>query len=187
MKSVRCCFGLIFVSLFTSHAWSNHTDNLDDVDDQEINIDDTSISTGREHSCSIDFLSADDFSGEVKCLGFNHYGQTLAPTGQFIQVSLGQFHSCAIKRDQTVQCWGHPGAGSSPRGRFSQISCGDQHCCGILTSGKLNCWGQNFEHQASPPNGMFVQVSAGKLHTCGLKFSGQAECWGEPRFVRSHD
>lgn len=46
---------------------------------------------------------------------------------------------CAIKVDQTVDCFGS--ISSAVPGLFSQISAADHHACGVLTNGALYCWG----------------------------------------------
>ncbi|MYL08056.1 MAG: hypothetical protein F4015_00900 [Acidimicrobiia bacterium] len=41
----------------------------------------------------------------ASCWGYNEYGQTDAPAGQFTAIAAGLQHSCAIKTDQTITCW----------------------------------------------------------------------------------
>lgn len=100
----------------------------------------------------------DDFGGSLVCWGINNKGQTDAPSGHFIQVSSGTFHSCAVKDDETVSCWGAQGIAYSPEGSFLQVSAGGYHTCGVLKDGKLKCWGKNYAGQSSPPDGEYVQV-----------------------------
>jgi hypothetical protein len=103
-------------------------------------------------------------------------------------LSAGLGHTCGVKTDRTVACWGWNGYGqaSPPAGKFKSVSAGYYHTCGIRTDGTVTCWGAgttntgvNFEHgQSISPSGIFSYVSAGYEHTCGLKPNGDAVCWG---------
>ena len=39
--------------------------------------------------------------------GNNDSGQATPPGGAFSQVAAGAVHTCGLKRDGTVACWGH--------------------------------------------------------------------------------
>ena len=56
-------------------------------------------------------------SGEVVCWGYNDYGQSDAPPGEFRSVSAGVHHSCALRESGEIACWGSGQltAGSSRR------------------------------------------------------------------------
>src|SRR5439155_1506516 len=110
------------------------------------------------------------------------------PTGAFTQVSAGGFHTCGLKTDGTLACWGsnysgpdnhYSGQATPPAGAFTQVSAGGFHTCGLKTDGTVACWGDDYYGQATPPAGTFAQVSAGGSHTCGLKTDGTVACWGD--------
>jgi hypothetical protein len=105
---------------------------------------------------------------------------TNAPSGTFSQVSAGRNHTCGLKIDGNLVCWGDDAEGQStpPSGTFIQVSAGGQHSCGIQTDGTLACWGDDAEGQSTLPSGTFIQVSAGQKHTCGLRTAGILICWG---------
>ena len=42
----------------------------------------------------------------MSCWGSNTYGQTTAPSGTFIQLSSGAYHTCALRIDDVLVCWG---------------------------------------------------------------------------------
>lgn len=87
-------------------------------------------------------------------------------------VSVGSAHTCGIRTDGTLDCWGAAASGQlgvgavtgkcgrlrtacegSPRAvstdqRFAAVSAGSRHTCAISTSRALYCWGENLRFQA---------------------------------------
>ena len=108
------------------------------------------------------------------------YGQATPPEGIFTSVSAGEFHTCGIRTDGTVACWGSNqyGQAAPPDGVFSSVSAGDRHTCGVRIDGTVACWGSNQYGQAAPPDRGFSSVSAGAAHTCGVRSDSTLECWG---------
>ena len=100
----------------------------------------------------------------------------------WVQVSAGDRHTCGLKADGTLVCWGDNtyGQASVPSNpNWVQVSAGWVHTCGLQADGTLACWGDNTYRQATvPSNPSWVQVSAGLYHTCGLKADGMLVCWG---------
>ena len=120
----------------------------------------------------------------------------------FTQVSAGPFHTCALRADSTITCWGAHGederltesAGllDSPPGGFSQVDAGHHNSCAIRQDGAVKCWGSMLiegddmppeakammEAMWAPPEGRFISVSAGFLFSCGVRDDNEAECWG---------
>ena len=98
----------------------------------------------------------------------------------FTQVSSGGFHTCGVKSDDTLACWGQNNYGQAtpPVGSFTQVSAGDWHTCGVKINGTLACWGHNVYGQATPPAGEFTQVGTGAYYSCGIKSDGTVACWG---------
>jgi len=90
---------------------------------------------------------------------------TKTPTeADFIDVSCGVHHACAIKRDNTVLCWGlnNENRSTPPTNTyFQQIELGNDHSCGITISNTLKCWGNNGHSRASPPGGEFRSIRCG--------------------------
>ncbi len=80
-------------------------------------------------------------------------------------MSAGGDHSCGVRTDGTLACWGRNGFGqaNAPAGTFTAVSAGFAHTCGVRTNGTLACWGRNGSGQATPPAGTFTAVSAGEL------------------------
>jgi hypothetical protein len=97
-------------------------------------------------------------------------------------VSAGGFHSCGVKDNNEVFCWGYDGSNQvsdGPPVSFTQISAGDSHTCGLKTDNTAICWGENGSGQSTPPTDTLKLISAGKTHTCGLKTDGTELCWGD--------
>ena len=89
------------------------------------------------------------------------------PLGSFIAVSAGSYHTCAIRTNGEIDCWGlngdpyiddagelqisDLGQSDAPDGNYSAVSAGDAHSCAIRESGAIKCWGLDRSGQATPP------------------------------------
>ncbi len=102
------------------------------------------------------------------------------PAGSFSQVATGDTHTCGVKQDGTVACWGSDAYGKATPlpGSFSQVSAGLEFTCGLQQDGSVACWGDNYWGQSSPPAGSFSQVDVGADHACGVRPDGSVTCWG---------
>jgi alpha-tubulin suppressor-like RCC1 family protein len=159
------------------------------------------VSAGLYHSCAIHQFF-EGMPGPVDCWGSNYHGdkrtgQASPPSGvEFSQVTAGGFHTCGLKPDGYVQCWGsnekllectetgcayvYGGQASPPATRFKQISAGLYHTCGVTVDGNVDCWGYNPHGEtADRTGGNWVEVSAGENHTCALRADGVVDCWGQ--------
>jgi len=77
--------------------------------------------------------------------------------GNWAQLSAGEFHSCGIRFDSTLWCWGENSLGQLGSGlandqalpvavgpaTWSSVDAGGAHSCGIRTDQSLWCWGLN--------------------------------------------
>lgn len=128
------------------------------------------------HACAIRVLGTER-RGELWCWGWNG-SREVAPTDEtmrfepacvdvpgeapcpadWIEVSVGNFHTCAIRADQSLWCWGGSASGQlglgpevlpvpnigTPRrlpGRWRSVSAGQRATCAIDVDGQLRCWG----------------------------------------------
>jgi alpha-tubulin suppressor-like RCC1 family protein len=179
----------------------------------------TSVVTGNNHSCGI----GED--GSLWCWGGNNQGELGIGPWEFserdyraypsevdggsrwLAISAGLQHSCGIRDDGSMWCWGtgflgQLGAGttsSSPspvqvgtQTNWAFISSGGQHNCGIREDGTLWCWGNgsfgrlglgdNTSSRLEPVQvgdaTDWRQISAGGHHTCGVRDDGTLWCWG---------
>ena len=97
--------------------------------------------------------------------------------------SAGDAHSCAVRGDLSLACWGGDSQGQLdgiPGGDFLAVSAGGAHSCAIRTNLTLACWGDDSKGQLDElPSGEFRAVSAGGAHTCAIRVGGALECWGD--------
>jgi alpha-tubulin suppressor-like RCC1 family protein len=70
-------------------------------------------------------------------------------------VRAGGFHTCGIRTNGNLACWGQNGFGQAtpPGGAFTELSAGGRHTCGMRANGSAACWGDNGSGQATPPPG----------------------------------
>ena len=127
----------------------------------------------------------EDFNGLSHASGGGAAGSSVAATATaeddgsavFTAVSAGGVHTCGLRTDGTVACWGSnpSGAATPPDGTFTQVSAGGGYTCGLRTDGTVACWGSG---GGDPPDGTFAQVSAGMWYACGVRTDGTVACWG---------
>jgi alpha-tubulin suppressor-like RCC1 family protein len=180
------------------------------------------IALGFQHSCAL------QPGGSVKCWGLNSAGQlgdglpinlsALSATPKTVMDGSGALsgatmlesgignHSCIVKDDATVKCWGMNMVGelgdgtttssSSPRSAatsspVTSMSLGWEHSCVVIASSSVECWGWNRYGQlgdgsrtnrlsATPVSGLTspTAVAGGFGHSCAIANVGRVYCWG---------
>ena len=131
---------------------------------------------------------------------------TQIPGTDWAQISGGFYHTCAIKTDGSLWCWGDNsngqlGTGNTtavrvptqiivPTARWSAVTTGHAHTCGLQSDGTLWCWGDNSDGQLGTAQETLMpaqvnvsvstwkNVSAGDGHTCAVANDGTLWCWG---------
>ena len=140
------------------------------------------ISSGKTHTCGI---TAD---GNAWCWGEAASGklgnntstgnfstpQAVAGGGKWKRISAGSSHTCAIKSDDSLWCWGNDNDGRLGNGsvlwedqniptevtgssKWIDVSLGGDHSCGIKTGGTAWCWGKDTANQLGNGAGTTAQ------------------------------
>ena len=78
------------------------------------------------------------------------------PQAVFKAVSAGGDHSCGIRTDNTITCWGRNqwGQTNTPAGSFKAVSAGGYHICALRTDNTITCWGHPNHGRANAPTGV---------------------------------
>ena len=149
----------------------------------------TQVSAGGYHTCGLRadghvvcwgsnrvFLGCDEFD----CYYENTWQATPPPDVVFTQVSAGVYHTCGVKLDGGIDCWGWNDAGEAAdhAGSYLLVSAGEYHTCGLRTDGHIECWGDDANGRAQDQIGPFTDVSVGGSHNCAVSPTGSATCWG---------
>ncbi len=124
-----------------------------------------SVALGESHACAV------KTDGSLWCWGYNQRGQlgdaslisrstpvaVIGMAGGVQSVSMYAGHSCAVKTDGSLWCWG-----ANDQGQLGDGT--------VVDKTTPIC-----------PNGMHTQVRAvavGHFHTCALRADGTVWCWG---------
>lgn len=123
------------------------------------------------------------------------------------RVATAMLHTCAVKVDGRLYCWGTDAEGSlglgvAPQTRktaplqvgsdtdWADVSVQWFHSCALRQSGALYCWGRGQEGQLglgdiaarntptrTGSDSDWTRIATARFHTCGLRPSG-VYCWG---------
>jgi hypothetical protein len=118
-------------------------------------------------------------------------GYTPAATGAFTALGMGNHHTCAIRSDRTLACWGQVGVPGvdwgqtvPPSGTFEEVSSGIAGSCARRTDDTVACWGalSTGGGTLTAPTGTFSVIDFRGSYGCGVKTDGALACWGSPPF-----
>lgn len=181
------------------------------------------VLSGKSHFCGR------TSAGEIWCWGYNARGQlgrgVESPRGttpervgdrsDWRSIEAEGLHSCGIRNDGTLWCWGYNDSGELGVGDrlnrttparvgceptqsdvcfedWTTVSTGEYHTCGIRREGTLWCWGGHGNgqlgigggtSQATEPRAVIADtawdaVVAGFRNTCAIRSDGALFCWG---------
>ena len=111
-------------------------------------------------------------------------------------MATGTIHSCALKTDGSIQCWGIDDGSSFDNGQvasaptgpgFSHVSLGGWNSCALTGNGRIECWGDTWVADGTPIFEDFVQLDVGQYQACGIRNSGEMVCWPESDAAESYD
>ena len=107
--------------------------------------------------------------------------------GDLASIASGWGHSCGLRADRTVVCWGGDWEGQStePDGEFAAIGAFRNYSCGAQASGGVECWGGPpfvVPDEFSGSTELYVSIAAGDSHLCVLESDGGVECWSDPHY-----
>jgi alpha-tubulin suppressor-like RCC1 family protein len=173
------------------------------------------LSLGDEHGCAI------DDAAHLKCWGDGDAGRlgdgdsdghsVLTPlmvgTATWRAVSAGNYHTCAVRNDGGLYCFGdnESGACGQPETTavvptptqvgsdtdWSSVAAGSAFTCARKRNGAIYCWGANWSGQLA--NGTrdathtpqrigtatdWVSISSHDSGACAIQKNGRAYCWG---------
>ena len=94
------------------------------------------------------------YSHPQQAMGVERSGRADPLEGRFVAMALGGEHSCALRADGGISCWGTDSHGQAepPEGRFTAVVAGDRHSCGLRTDGTVAWWGRSWT--LPPPDGV---------------------------------
>ncbi len=114
-------------------------------------------------------------------------GEVPAPSTTFKPVTAGGFHSCAVRSDDTITCWGWNSYGQTdaPSGTFKTVSASRRHSCAVRSDDTITCWGSN-DIGIVAPSGTFKTLDAGgDHHSCAVRSDDTITCWGSNSYGQS--
>jgi alpha-tubulin suppressor-like RCC1 family protein len=127
------------------------------------------------------------------------------PAMDWTAITAARVHSCGIRGDGTLWCWGRNdngqlGTSSSDveddvptrvgSTTWSAVSAGGAHTCAIDTGEGLWCWGDDTygelgigssgaSFEPTQVGGSWIAVASGLIHTCAIRTDGSLWCWGD--------
>lgn len=101
------------------------------------------------------------------------------PDATYRSVSGQNRFLCAVRTDDTLECWGPNGFGElTPEGRFRDASARTAQACAIAEDGEVVCWGDRAEAIAAiAPPGPWDQIEAYDYGYCVWAEDGTVGCF----------
>jgi len=175
------------------------------------------LAAGALHTCGV------KTDGRLFCWGYGANGQLGADMSNgvrdsivqegtastdWVSVSAGKAHTCGVKANGKLFCWGKNNHGQIGDGSTTErrkpteiesgdlhwrlVSAGQEHTCGVTIDGRLFCWGNDYPgnlatqpgtsplspNEVGPGDDDWFTVSVGSTHACAIKSDGRLFCWG---------
>lgn len=213
-ESVQCWGGNEYGELGTTNPeFMEGSSKPIQVDGISENSGSSRITSGLFYSCAL-------VQDQVKCWGYNQSGQLGDGTNinrrspvtvpltdvQDVVAGPAAAHTCALKKNGDVYCWGDNSYGQLGNGTLIasrspskvldlagivQISSSQFSSCGVDQFSKVWCWGSNTFHILDSSSNAFLKpikvnfsndikaVAVGASHACVLDQFSKVYCWGE--------
>ncbi len=158
--------------------------------------------TGTNFQCNPDGTCPPDY----ECIDMVCVPTDPVPPACSTDMSTGGFHSCAVRTDGTVWCWGRNDFGQLGDGTaidagepvqvaglmmITKVAAGDLFTCALDEAGAVWCWGANGSGQLGDGTtsdsrtpvqvkdvSAVTELSVGARHACVLRGDGSVACWG---------
>ena len=166
-----------------------------------------------EHDCGPG-ASCVDIDGSFLCACAPGYLPTADEkdcTSGWVAAARGDQHTCGIRVDGSLWCWGdnafgqlgigtqraraEPARAGDPAQSWSAVAAGAGHTCAVDGDGALWCWGDNTHGQLGQSDPAYTawpvpvldgrvwqSVAAGAAHTCAVTTDHSLWCWGDNGF-----
>jgi hypothetical protein len=132
-----------------------------------------SVSANSGRTCGV------DEAGDVVCCGAG--ARNMGRKGPFTEVSVGGLLICALRTDQTLECWSDEGTTLAvPQGRFLGVRATLWHACAIDADRQVVCWAKDSSRLSSPA-GSFRKVVATEIWSHVLSINGAVVSWNNGR------
>ncbi|MDX6276637.1 MAG: hypothetical protein QOJ72_765 [Nocardioidaceae bacterium] len=134
-------------------------------------------------------------------------GSAQAGSPKWLSISTSDSHTCGIRTDHSLYCWGRNTEGELGLGAtgarhkptrvgtstsWVSVAAGGAQTCALHNSGSIYCWGENSAGEIGQGNTStgyntptkvgsstsWKSVTVGFLHVCALHSSGSIYCWG---------
>ncbi len=171
--------------------------------------------------------------GSMSCWGSNFFGELgdgtttdsytpvdvvgLSGVHDGPSIATGKHHSCGVRSDGTVKCWGDNAEGQIGDGTLVDrtsatlvggltgaiaVEAGGYHSCAVLDDGTARCWGRNASGELGDDGASGIrstapvvvqglddatQLAAAEESTCAIRSDGTAACWGNNAFGQLGD
>jgi alpha-tubulin suppressor-like RCC1 family protein len=136
------------------------------------------------------------------------------PVERWASADGGNLHTCGIRLDHTLWCWGRNDSGQlgaranagdleadEPRqvgsdADWERVAAGHDSTCAITIDHRLYCWGDNTFGQIATGTvvdtvdtphliaGMWSAVAIGQRHACAIDVAGALSCWGSNDYAQ---
>lgn len=137
------------------------------------------VAPGNVHACAL------DFDGNISCEAVL-FARRLLPVDEttgFRDIVAGASHTCGIRQDETVVCWGDNGFGQldvpgNLQLPLRDIDASSNYTCALDAGSQVVCWGldDNARLTLPYPEGEYASISVSRSYGCLIDTASQPVC-----------